>query len=191
MARSSPNTEFEAFKRLLATPELPALDGGPRAGVTPLKSLRQQLDNWFDEAEIPTPARSLLSGIAMEWHDHHDPAHDLAQDEPSVEGNFLHAILHRREPDYWNSKYWFRRVEMHPAFMELARLTAPLLAEHGDSGLQRQLTPGGVWDAFGFVDAVEQAASLSPDHATVQLLKRIQELEFDCLSRHVLEGSRE
>jgi hypothetical protein len=32
----------------------------------------------------------------------------------SIRGAFWHGIMHRREPDAWNSKYWFRKVGRHP-----------------------------------------------------------------------------
>jgi hypothetical protein len=39
----------------------------------------------------------------------------------------VHAIMHRREPDPWNSKYWWRRVGAHPCFPELARRAGAFL----------------------------------------------------------------
>ena len=38
--------------------------------------------------------------------------------------DYLHAILHRREEDYWNSKWWFNRIS-HPLIAELYRDMTP------------------------------------------------------------------
>lgn len=39
-----------------------------------------------------------------------EQSHALAQELPTLEGSYWHAIVHRQEPDDWNSGYWFRRV---------------------------------------------------------------------------------
>lgn len=52
-------------------------------------------------------------------HDFLDESHTLSQDDHSVEGSFWHAIMHRREPDPSNSKYWWRRVGSHPVLKRL------------------------------------------------------------------------
>jgi len=42
-------------------------------------------------------------------------SHDLSQDIHTPEGSWLHAIMHRTEGDFSNSKYWYRRAGEHPA----------------------------------------------------------------------------
>jgi len=46
-------------------------------------------------------------------------SHKVSQGIHSVEGSYWHAIMHRREPDYTNSKYWYRKVGAHPALKSL------------------------------------------------------------------------
>ena len=49
-----------------------------------------------------------------------DESHSISQeDEGNPDRDFWHAIMHRREPDPPNSKYWWRRVGAHPVLMQL------------------------------------------------------------------------
>lgn len=58
--------------------------------------------------------------------DYLDESHTISQGLHTAEGSFWHAIMHRREPDAWNSKYWWNRVGAHPVLAQL-RQQAPAL----------------------------------------------------------------
>jgi hypothetical protein len=50
------------------------------------------------------------------WHDLHgdwDTAHRIVQVMDDRDAMWIHAYLHRKEPDISNAKYWYRRCE-HP-----------------------------------------------------------------------------
>lgn len=90
-----------------------------------------------------------------------DRSHNYSQDcqgeGKHVAGDYWHGIMHRREPDYGNSKYWFRRVGDHPIFDELKNHAKQLLqgCESPEaSEWERRLTSNG-WDPFAFVDLCE------------------------------------
>lgn len=55
----------------------------------------------------------VLSGLWL-YVDDLDRSHTLSQDIHTSTGSYWHAIMHRREGDFWNSKYWFRKVGDHP-----------------------------------------------------------------------------
>ncbi len=80
----------------------------------------------------------VLAGLHL-WNDDIDRCHRIAQAHATVDGNYWHAILHRREPDYSNSKYWYRRVGEHAIFRAL-RATWP------------------DWEPLAFVDGCQSAA---------------------------------
>lgn len=67
-----------------------------------LQSLRQISD-----------PNSLSSGhLRALWHDLNgdwDTAHSIVQAMSDINAMWIHAYLHRKEPDIWNAKYWYSR----------------------------------------------------------------------------------
>jgi hypothetical protein len=169
--------------QLLATPAPPALGPESRPGVLIVAALNAKLDALFSAAKFPPTQQQLIRALLLLWHDHLDASHDISQGIENADGSFVHAIMHRREPDYWNAKYWWRRVGNHSAFPEIARRTNELLQRHDATTLTAKLLPGGKWDAAAFVDACETAAS-SAKH--VELLREIQRIETEALLEKIL-----
>jgi hypothetical protein len=66
-------------------------------------------------------ARSPQGALAGLWvyFSAFEEAHGVAQELSTREGSYWHAIVHRQEPDAWNSQYWFQRVGSHPIFAQL------------------------------------------------------------------------
>lgn len=61
---------------------------------------------------------SLLAILHLLNDDLHS-AHELAQnDDTNPSSNYVHSILHRREADYWNSKWWLDQFK-HPFIPQL------------------------------------------------------------------------
>jgi hypothetical protein len=53
--------------------------------------------------------QACLSGLWL-LHNFLDPSHDISQDLKTPVGSHWHAIMHRLEGDFSNSKYWYGRV---------------------------------------------------------------------------------
>lgn len=102
-------------------------------------------------------ASACLAGLWL-CHGFFDESHAISQDLDTLEGSFWHGILHRREPDYGNAKYWFRRVPAHPVFAELHAAALAVPAPAGPAADFRSALVGRkAWDPFAFVDLCELA----------------------------------
>ena len=99
-----------------------------------------------------------------------DPAHRIFQDEPSDLGSYWHGMMHRREGDFDNARYWFRRAGRLPMFDKIHRATA----EHSEL-FGRQST----WDPYLFTGECEQARFGAPEKATE--LGAVQRAEWEVL----------
>ncbi len=165
---------------LFASPESPELGPGPRSGVLSQSALNVELQKAFRQIRLSNQKQELIRALVLLWHDHLGAAHEIAQGIDNADGAYVHAIMHRREPDYGNSAYWFRRVGRHPAFPELAKRAAALLARTNELKLQFQMLCASEWQPFGFVDACERAVTRL-DSTLDQLLRQLQQIEFETL----------
>ena len=164
------------MKQLLVTDDPAELGPGPRAGVLSEADLNAKLNSLLPETKVSSTRQHLVRSLLLLWHDHLDASHTISQGIENADGSFVHAIMHRREPDAWNAKYWWRRVGNHPAYPEVARRVGELLSK-GKSDLARRLLPGGQWDASAFVDACEAAR----DESLIRTLREIQRIETEVL----------
>ena len=82
-----------------------------------------------------TPPAELSLALQALWYDANDDwkqAHELAQQDDSKDGAWVHAYLHRVEGDLANAGYWYRRAgraaEQGALAEERAALIRALLA---------------------------------------------------------------
>jgi hypothetical protein len=168
-----------AVAQLLAA--APACPLGPG---TPARERRGELAELSpSEFVAPGPltdkqaARAALAGLWLRFN-FLDESHTISQDLASSTGSYWHGIMHRREPDYGNSKYWFHRVGTHPVFEPLCAEARRLAGEHGPEQKTRFLVEQANWDPFAFVDLCEQAAR---DKSLAPLCEAIQQAEWELL----------
>ncbi len=174
--------DIDLFQALIATPSLPELGPGPRAGVLAEVELNVKLDAFFATRRWASDRQPSFRAAALLWHDHLDASHEISQGLAGATGSFLHGIMHRREPDYGNAKYWFQRVGQHRAFPNLARSAAELLSRQDTTpACKAAILPGGRWDALAFIDFCEECSAQAETHRSYILAQELQFLEFQAL----------
>ena len=129
-------------------------------------------------------AAACCISAAWLWHDFLDSSHQISQEIKTSSGSFWHAIMHRRESDYSNAKYWFGRVGKHPIYFQLLCYAQELSQTEQLEEYTKTLESNDEWNAVQFVDWC-QAATNSEDNKKTFLeqlqLKELQLLiDFSC-----------
>ncbi|HYO24172.1 MAG TPA: hypothetical protein VEQ85_04415 [Lacipirellulaceae bacterium] len=118
-------------------------------------------------AQCPLADREMgacvLAGLWL-VHDLLDESHAVSQTVDTPTGAFWHGIMHRREGDYANAKYWFRRAGRHEVLAALPARVPELKA---------------AFDPLTFVDACQGA--LQTQGEAQSLCRRVQQAEWELL----------
>ena len=156
-----------AIRGLLSARPLPGLSFGP-----PVEAMRGKLAGIGDADFGRIADRSAADACrAALWlaYDFFEESHAIGQELDTPEGSYWHGILHRREPDPANAKYWFRRVGTHPIHAELAKDAAEL----GYLGM------GMDWNPATFIDHCEEYRGSGS--AAEETCRKIQHAEWALL----------
>jgi hypothetical protein len=183
MSQFDPQAYGPEFAGLLDTDRRRPLDAGrpntaARAGLEALS-----VDAAFAHARIiDRQMASCCVSAAWLLHDYLDESHKISQEIETPSGSFWHGIMHRREGDFSNAKYWFRRVGRHPALDLLGQRAGEMAAVRGEERLVKKLITGGAWDPLAFVDLCQSA--VRGDGNERELCLDIQQAEWGLLFDH-------
>jgi hypothetical protein len=185
----------QTFAALLAAAPLNELGPGK-----PVAAMKDQLEKLTDHdalasAFAPRPildhvmAKACLAGLWLRF-DFLDQSHRISQEIDNPSGSFWHGIMHRREPDYGNAKYWFRRVGRHPSFAAICDSAKEIAQAAPPDAAAEFLRQQDNWDPFAFVDLV---ATASDRHSPLEkMCRQIQltewQLLFDFCFRSAIGG---
>jgi len=131
-------------------------------------------------SEMAQAARAGLILAAGGW----DDAHRIVQEMETPEAQYWHGIVHRREPDSSNAKYWFRRVRHHVIMDELLRMVTRSYGS--DAQVVQQVTKSGRWDPFQFIDMC-MACHEGSQREFLPILLDIQQKEITALLDYCIQ----
>jgi hypothetical protein len=182
------DTAGRELTTLLETDQVPHLGPTSRPGILDESTLRARVLEVLAVTAIAPAKRDSLLSLLLLWHDHLDASHAISQGIKSEDGSFIHAMMHRREPDYWNSKYWWRQTGAHPVFDPLSIAAHDYLTTNSREEQWLGLLKDGVWDPASFVDACEGVADRAVTDPEVGHLRELQRIECQTLLHHLLDG---
>jgi hypothetical protein len=187
MTAFDPAAYGPVLAELLREAPLNPLDAGRPVGAVRPK-LAALDDGSFRPHRVADPdmAAACRAGLWLRFNSL-DESHQVSQGLDTAEGSYWHALMHRREGDFDNAKYWFRRVGRHPVFGPLGPEAAALVAAAGGPA-PAPLTTQVPWDPFAFVDLCAACVrGRSAEEALCQQVQRREwELLFDYCYRHAV-----
>ncbi len=136
-----------------------------------LPALRQlSIESAFGHALVidRDMATCCLAGL---WLYHHflDQSHTLSQRIASPAGSYWHGIMHRREGDFSNAKYWFRQANDAQMLDHIWRNVQSGLATFTDFNAPFDLATA--WQPARLVDLCQRAAQGDPSVAVLSRLE--------------------
>jgi hypothetical protein len=136
----------------------------------------------------PDDADAALAGLWL-WLDGLEECHRIAQDIVTPTGSMWHAIMHRREGDFSNAKYWYQRCPTHHVNRLLGSVVSSMAGGlSSDRLVARALDDR--WNPNAFVDLVEAVHS-KPSDPRYDLAVRWQRAEWEALFSYCLRAAIE
>jgi hypothetical protein len=168
------------FAGLVDTDRRRPLDAGRPSAEVRAELSKLTVDAAFAHARVVDREMAACC-ISAAWllGDYLDESHKISQDIETPSGSFWHGIMHRREGDFSNAKYWFRRVGKHPVLDLVGQRAAEMAAVRGEERLVKKLVTGGAWDPLAFIDLVE--TSVRGHGEARELCLNIQQAEWELL----------
>ena len=120
-------------------------------------------------------------GLLLLRNDEDEATHRVVQaDEGQIDADAVHAIMHRREGDFGNARYWARIVDQHSIYDRLAEVVV------GYAGTE-PVRQTGRWRPMQLVDFCSRLDQL--DDLAVTAARIAAELEMRLLRDHLLAAS--
>jgi hypothetical protein len=136
-------------------------------------------------------ALPLIQAALYLCFDCFEESHNIANEhEGTVAGNWIHAILHRREPDPGNSKYWYARVQAPDKVLKAIGGEALAFLQKVKAleleSLTEKIKKSKLWEPAAFVDLCDQYRKKDPQNPAYKALAGLQEIEWRALAEYIL-----
>jgi hypothetical protein len=176
------------FSALLQSDRCRALDAGQPDESARTSLERATLDAAFAHAKVVDRDMALccLAGVWL-LHDFLVESHTISQGVETGSGSFWHGVMHRREGDFSNAKYWFRRVGSHDVLDELGDHVIAFGDDAASQPLAERIAPKGQFDSYTMVDACQ--AAIRQGGAAEAFCRRVQQAEWELLFAHCYRGA--
>ena len=129
----------------------------------------------FGGALVPSDAPvGLVRAGLFYYHNALDDAHKQAQVDEGDLAAYWHGMIHRREGDFENARYWMRRAGEQPVFQEM---------QHRASDAAPHMGRQSNWDPYLFIHLCEQYKY--GEHEYRKEIGHLQKVEFAVMFDYV------
>lgn len=188
LTQAGMKSRCESSISLTRTSQLPFPELAPDPPDADREWLYRLLHDYQPAQDLPSivsqaDATALKAGLLC-IHDYLDESHEFSQSVQNQgvhqAGDYWHYIMHRREPDFSNAKYWSRVVGFHPLHDTLPDLVRPLFDQSDNQTFKSwedRLLTKNRWSLNAFVDFCAECES-SEDQELIALARRLQWVEM-------------
>lgn len=165
-----------AIEDIFHTKSLPSLGPEQRSGTLNINDCQDKIGHALGFTNIQR--ENLIRSALLLWHDHLEASHTISQSINTDNGSFLHSLVHRREPDYPNAKYWLNQTGQHKAYPEITKRSRKILKDTPSLNLIIS-----EWNPYEMVDCVQQSKVNTDEYKALQELQRVEMevfLEMNC-----------
>lgn len=173
------------LRPLVESAPLPGLQG--TSEQTPLRNAildwEREHTNKTGETRFPDELQDLVLASLWLLEGDLDSAHTHAQKWDSLHGCCWHAIMHRREGDWDNAKYWYQRASKSPV---ISNFRQTILTQHYYRIVTPELVRPVKVDEFldDWVDIHQKAVQPSAPENLVKTLRGLDWIEWQLLLAH-------
>jgi hypothetical protein len=169
----------ENLMALMDVRHAPSINASVREQRLSFSQIEESLGDWQKDQSWSDELKALMKSLVLLWHDYLDECHSICQDYGHPEASYIHGMMHRREGDAGNARYWFRRALPLEDMPDLAQDMAHQFQSISGNAPTFHFLTSDDWDPIGFVNACQEGKDLPA-------LVRIQASEFHALANHLI-----
>lgn len=147
----------------------------------------------FGRKELAKPPFGAATrALIYLWNGWPQEAGMCAQIAPEKERFYIEGLCARQESNIDQAKACFQQLGPHPVYKPLSERAVKEIGDIPDPMLTRfkqMIEMDGTWEPFLFIDLYEQGRADKLKESTEQIVRQIQNTEFELLFRHCYESA--